>query len=358
MKTELGVGMAVLAALAAHGRDFSRAELDAMLDKLAAEPEPKFSFGLVMAACYVTMAPKAEAYEYACPTCGARTHYPRDKYRVVKQLESLRAAAARLKGKGLDIELDERCMCRICGRDLVPTGGEIVDTPKREPMKSQFCWRVGDKIVLHSLTRGRCRISPATSEYWVYGTCVSPTGELLGDGVRVRVRPDVESAVCARLWRTGGWKLKVLPRREGDPEDWVRIGGCVDGRGHEALDARDFWVPRPYIGNLTYGERPGYEFCEGRLQWLLWKINGAYHSIHADDVDILEAFIDQKEFVDLGRRQRRALRSFMSRLRVLLQNIPEPRQPPLEDEAPISDIKDRQHAFEREDAEVGVEVDL
>ena len=86
--------MAVLAALAAHGRDFSRAELDAMLDKLAAEPEPKFSFGLVMAACYVTMAPKAEAYEYACPTCGARTHYPRDKYRVVKQLESLRAAAA------------------------------------------------------------------------------------------------------------------------------------------------------------------------------------------------------------------------------------------------------------------------
>ena len=60
-----------------------------------ASPQPKSSFGLVMVTCYVTMAPKAEAYEYACPTCGTRTHYPRDKYRVVKQLESLRAAAAR-----------------------------------------------------------------------------------------------------------------------------------------------------------------------------------------------------------------------------------------------------------------------
>ena len=95
MKTELGVGMAVLAALAAHGRDFSRAELDAMLDKLAASPEPTLSFASVVSACYVMMAPKDEAYEHVCPTCGAKTHYPRDKYRVVKQLDFLRAAAAR-----------------------------------------------------------------------------------------------------------------------------------------------------------------------------------------------------------------------------------------------------------------------
>ena len=41
MKTELGVSVAVLAALAAHGKDFDRATLNAMLDKLAASPEPK-----------------------------------------------------------------------------------------------------------------------------------------------------------------------------------------------------------------------------------------------------------------------------------------------------------------------------
>ena len=40
MKTEIGVGAAVLAALAAEGKDFDRAELNAMLDKLAARAAP------------------------------------------------------------------------------------------------------------------------------------------------------------------------------------------------------------------------------------------------------------------------------------------------------------------------------
>ena len=36
MKTTLGVGISVLSALAAQGKDFDRAELNAMLDRLAA----------------------------------------------------------------------------------------------------------------------------------------------------------------------------------------------------------------------------------------------------------------------------------------------------------------------------------
>ena len=56
MKTELGVSLAVLAALAAHGRDFDRATLNAMLEKLAASPEPK-----------VTRGPMAMCYEMALP---------------------------------------------------------------------------------------------------------------------------------------------------------------------------------------------------------------------------------------------------------------------------------------------------
>ena len=39
--TRIGIGFAALAALAAEGKDFNRAELNAMLDKLAASPEPK-----------------------------------------------------------------------------------------------------------------------------------------------------------------------------------------------------------------------------------------------------------------------------------------------------------------------------
>ena len=41
MKVTLGVGISVLSALAAQGRDFDRTELNAMLDRLAASPEPK-----------------------------------------------------------------------------------------------------------------------------------------------------------------------------------------------------------------------------------------------------------------------------------------------------------------------------
>ena len=41
MKTELGISVSVLSALAAQGKDFDRSELNAMLDRLAASPEPK-----------------------------------------------------------------------------------------------------------------------------------------------------------------------------------------------------------------------------------------------------------------------------------------------------------------------------
>ena len=38
MKTTLGVGISVLSALAAQGKDFDRTELNAMLDRLAPRP--------------------------------------------------------------------------------------------------------------------------------------------------------------------------------------------------------------------------------------------------------------------------------------------------------------------------------
>lgn len=40
MKTEIGISVAALAVLAAQGKDFDRATLNAMLEKLAASPEP------------------------------------------------------------------------------------------------------------------------------------------------------------------------------------------------------------------------------------------------------------------------------------------------------------------------------
>ena len=350
MKTTLGVGISVLSALAAQGKDFDRAELNAMLDKLAASPEPDIKMPLVVATCYVMMMPKDESYEYVCPVCGLKTHYAHDKYRIVKRLDTLRAAAARLKGKGLNVELDERCMCQACGRDIVPTGGEIVKIPAIEPAKSNFCWKVGDKIVISSLDECECVFGPAEPEYWIYGKYISKDGKLLGNGVRVRMRPDVESAVYAQLSDPNHWKLKVLPRREGDPAEWTRIEQPADARWR-------FRVHRPYVGNFTYGDRPEYEFGAGRLSWLLWKIDGRFRSIRADDVEILEAFMDQRPVVDLDRDRKRTLKSFMPRLRELLQDGDES-SAEIGDDDVSTDVKDRKHAFEPKKLEVEVEVDI
>ena len=62
---KIGVGVAVLSALAAEGKDFDRAELNAMLDKLAASPEPKVKHGPT-AMCYSVMMPEEKTFEYIC----------------------------------------------------------------------------------------------------------------------------------------------------------------------------------------------------------------------------------------------------------------------------------------------------
>ena len=359
MKTTLGVGISVLSALAAQGKGFDRAELNAMLDKLAASPEPDIKMPLVMATCYVMMMPKDESYEYVCPVCGLKTHYAHDKYRIVKKLDTLRAAAARLKGKGLNVELDERCMCQACGRDIVPTGGEIVKVPTAEPMKSNFCWKAGDKIVISSLDRLHCRFDPANPEYWIYGKYVSPDGELLGSMVRVRTRPDVESAVYAQLSGRNYWHLKVLPRRPGDPAEWVRVEKPVpkNDRSSSCAGRGCFEVYRSYVGNFTYGDRPDYEYDRGRLEWLLWKINGRFCAIQDNDIALLDAFMDQREVFDIDRYRKISLKSCLPRLRRLLQDV-SAGIPDAEEGEATKDTKDRRHAFERQGVEVDVEVDI
>ena len=81
MKTQIGVGVAVLSALAAEGKDFDRAELNAMLDKLAASPEPKVRRG-PQATCYSVAMPRPEVFEYVCKKCGTHTVYQKNTLRI------------------------------------------------------------------------------------------------------------------------------------------------------------------------------------------------------------------------------------------------------------------------------------
>ena len=79
MKTQIGVGLAALSALAAEGKNFDRDELNAMLDKLAASPEPKSAILMMMATCYVRAMPRPVGFEYVCKKCGTHTVYPKNE---------------------------------------------------------------------------------------------------------------------------------------------------------------------------------------------------------------------------------------------------------------------------------------
>ena len=179
MKTELGISVAVLSALAAQGKDFDRTELNAMLDKLAASPEPKIE-PQAIAMCYKMAMPKPEDFEYVCPKCGTKTVYPQNRRSRRSYLRTLRDGVASLKAKGLNIELDESCLCRNCGKDI-----------------------------------------PITIQAWVSRKYFSDAGQVLGDEVRVRLKADLTSAIVG--WLSKGESVKVLNRQEGDPSDWVRI---------------------------------------------------------------------------------------------------------------------------------------
>lgn len=78
-------GLVVLAALAAQGKDFDRAGLNAMLERLAASPEPKIA-PRASAMCYAIAVPELKRYAYACPVCGAKTTYPPSRERFGHRL--------------------------------------------------------------------------------------------------------------------------------------------------------------------------------------------------------------------------------------------------------------------------------
>lgn len=175
--TRIGIGFAALAALAAEGKDFNRTELNAMLDKLAASPEPKVRRG-PQATCYKMVMPQPERFEYVCKKCGTHTVYAENRNRMANTLVRYRDDAAKLKALGLDIALDESVLCKKCN----PT--------------QDFCW--------------------------INAKYISETGEILGDNVNLRAEPRLESKELGQVSRYRG-PLKRLPAQPGDPAEWVRV---------------------------------------------------------------------------------------------------------------------------------------
>ena len=313
MKMKIGVGLAALSALAAEGKDFNREELNAMLDKLAASPEPKVRRG-PQATCYVMAIPQPKRFEYVCKKCGTHTVYPENRNQMANTLARRRDEAASLRALGLDITLDESALCQNCksSEELgLPTAGTIVKRPAKGPEAKDFSWHIGDKVrITEVYDSGWCRVLPASNHAWVSAEYISEKGKILGDRVNIRLTPSLDATVLASLYKAHP-PLKRIPARPGDPVDWVCVKWPPEG-----CDYRGYSVRSKFLGDLSYDEKDFVAPC--RIVKLAWVILGKHTIVKDDDAKILRAFL-LGEKLWLGRLdEKKILKRSITRLRELL----------------------------------------
>ena len=314
MKMKIGVGVAALSALAAEGKDFNREELNAMLDKLAASPEPK-SATLMMATCYVRAMPRPAGFEYVCKKCGNHTVYLENTRQMANVLARRRDEAASLRALGLDIALDETVLCQKCksAEELgLPTAGTIVKRPDKGSEAEKFAWHIGDKVrITEAYDSGWCRVLPASSNAWVSAEYISEKGNILGDGVRIRLAPRSDATVLGSLYRAHP-PLKRLPARPGDPADWVRVEWPPEDDHYLGYS-----VKSRFIGDLSYDEKDFVAPC--RIDRLAWIINGKRVVVNDDDAKILKAFLTGEKTIEDRFGRKTSLKGELRRLRKLLE---------------------------------------
>ena len=300
MKTTLGVGISVLSALAAQGKDFDRAELNAMLDRLAASPEPKIE-PQAIAMCYVVAGPKERSYEYHCPKCGRKTVYPPDVRDRRRYLQTLREGVVSLKSKGLNIELDESCLCRECGKGLkIPVEGEVV-------IHKPDSFEVGDRVKIFNAVGGEYGVEPIAECGWVCAKYITPEGVITGDDVNVRLHPDSRAIELSSLEQ--GEKVRILPGGT-KHKGWVRIAT-------DNLWIRASYVPKKLIGKLKT-DIELKTVSHMRFDEFVWIINGRRVKAQSSDLELLSAFLDGKDVLVEESGVKTSLKRHLPRLKDLL----------------------------------------
>ena len=301
MKTTLGVGISVLSALAAQGKDFDRTELNAMLDRLAASPEPKIE-PRAIATCYVVAPPKKSPYEYHCPKCGTKTVYPSDVRDRRRHLQALREGVVSLKSKGLNIELDESCLCRECGKGLkIPVEGEVV-------IHKPDSFDVGDRVKIFNAIGDEYGVEPIAECGWVCAKYITPEGVITGDDVNVRLHPDSQAMKLAYSLKRGG-KVRILPGGT-KHKNWVRIST-------DNLWIRDTYVPKKLIGKLKT-DMELKTVSHLRFDEFVWIINGRRVKAQSSDLKLLSAFLDGKDTLVEVPGVKTPLKRHLPRLKELL----------------------------------------
>ncbi|MBQ2623750.1 MAG: hypothetical protein IJG18_01480 [Kiritimatiellae bacterium] len=325
MKTQIGVGVAVLSALAAEGKDFDRDELNAMLDKLAASPEPEVRRG-PMAMCYAPVIPRPVGFEYICKKCGTHTVYPKNLRFIESTLAHYRDESASLKALGLDITLDESVLCQKCKSEEelgipkglgVPIAGTIVgQILKDEARAKELGLANGDRVkIIGPFPLGSAYyVLPKSKACWINAKYISESGEILGDGVNVRLGPSLDARVVCLVGKSGK-PLKRLPAQPGDPAEWVRIEVQVEW--FDKIADYGFPVLKSSLSDLAYGDGPSTN--PDRIDKLAWVINGKRTIVEESDGELLKQFMKgEVYFRDGSDGESVSMKSQLPRLRELL----------------------------------------
>ena len=321
MKTQIGVGAAVLAALAAEGKNFDRAELNAMLDKLAASPEPKVRRGPA-AMCYSVAMPRPEVFEYVCKKCGAHTVYQKNTLRIGNALARYR----------------EEVLCSKCrsAKELnIVTSGVILNANAGQS------FRAGEPVAIMQYGHDRCRVSQLVQhpDYWISAQYISDKGEVLGDGVNIRSKPLFLGKVVTKVDK--GIVLKRLPAKERDPKEWVRVEPLPIWKMKEDAEwEMDYGilVATKDIGGFSCDEAEGA--APARFDRLAWVINGKRSVVQTYDARILKAFLTGQKTWSAGMGEERSLKGSLSRLNVLLGPDVKPPPPGRTTASPKTDGRD------------------
>ena len=231
--------------------------------------------------------PKIEDYTYVCQKCGKTTHY-RKSTEPRTTVETLRKGCATLRELGLDVVLDESVLCRHC------VSAEKLKLPRFATVRcrpEKTLWRRGDRVEV--VTTGRkdgdwWTVVPIGHRYWVNAKYIDAEGNILGNNVCIRLRPDLQDSTSGHVYR--GIKMRILPKAAGDPVEWVPVEWVKE------------WLtpcPPSCFENVEYGE--GEDASLDRIfKHLEWTIKGKRHKADLLDLQLLLAYMRGQKEVQRG----------------------------------------------------------
>ena len=232
--------------------------------------------------------PKLEDYTHECKKCGGATHYPKSYTEPRSTVEGLRDGCVKLRSLGLDITLDESVLCRHCvsaDKLKIPRFATVRCRPEKTH------WRKGDKVEVVVTERNKTdwwTVAPIGHRFWVNAKYIDANGNILGNNVCIRLRPDLQDSVSGHADRN--MKMRILPKASGDPVDWVPV---------EWIEAWSTPCPSWCFENVEYGE--GEDASLDRIfKHLEWTIKGKRRRADLFHLRLLLAYMRGQKEVQVG----------------------------------------------------------